>query len=301
MKRISMLSALVLVTALLLTACGDNARAETTLPTQPPVESTAPTTVPAQTEPPATQPTEQAHVHTPTQYQYDANDHWYICGCGWTEYEVHSLDSEGYCAGCGVIVVKHNGGFYDILTRDEHGTFTSETNYDEDGNVLDWVTTDAEYYPDGNLKHTFTRTRNGRNHEFHYVHRESGEGVRCDYRIYHEPDGWYNIHYLDEREDLIQINTYNPQDELVSVEDRIYEYAPDGGSVHLTCIVDGVISETRDYRITADGTWLMTYFAQYQDGKIDYVSITEYDENGNIIHQDIIFYDEDGNPIERPE
>ena len=309
MKHLSLCVVLALTLALLLTACGDKPQNETTLPTQPTQQTTpvtAPATLPPETVPVTTLPTEPAHEHTPTVYEYDCWDHWYVCDCGKTVYEVHKQDPDGRCTVCGITVQKYtNGyysGYYDILIYDDHGTLISETNYDNEGNVIGWKTTEVTYYSDGNLKHSLTLDDDGWIYEVYYTHRENGEGVRCDYRIFRDPyNGAYDVHIWDELENIIQINHYTPDGILRSVEDRIYEYAPDGGSVHLTCIVDGVISEVRDYLIAADGTWLMTYFAQYQDGKIDYVNIMEYDEGGNIIHQEFIVYDEDGNPIERQE
>ena len=301
MKHLSLSIALFLTLALLLCGCGDKPQAETTLPTQQTTPVTIPATLPPETVPGTTLPTEPAHEHSPTVYEYDSWEHWYVCDCGKTVYETHWQDADGRCRICGITLQKYASGYYDILIYDDHGTLISETNYDNDGNVIGWETTEVEYFSDGNLKYTYTRTPEGRDYEVFYTHRENGEGVRCDYRIYHEPDGCYQVHNWDSLENIVKITGYNSQGEPQWVEDRIYEYAPDGGSVHLTCLKDGVISEIRDYLITADGTQLITYSAQYWNGEIESVSTWEYDGEGNIIFQDIIFYDEDGNPIERPE
>lgn len=301
MKHLSLSIALFLTLALLLCGCGDKPQAETTLPTQQTTPVTIPATLPPETVPGTTLPTEPAHEHSPTVYEYDSWEHWYVCDCGKTVYETHWQDADGRCRICGITLQKYASGYYDILIYDGHGTLISETNYDNDGNVIGWETTEVEYFSDGNLKYTLTLDDDGWIYEVYYTHRGNGEGVRCDYRIFRDPyDGAYDVHIWDELENIIQINHYTPDGILRSVEDRIYEYAPDGGSVHLTCIVDGVISEARDYLIAPDGTWLNTYSAQYEDGKIEYSTTTEYDTEGNILQQKFFRYDEDGNPIETP-
>lgn len=273
MKHFSRIFCLILA-LFLLAGCGEEVP-ETTAPTAVPPEST---TAPLPTAPALTDPTETtapAHTHKPTEWEFDQYDHWYLCDCGKTVYQVHDLDATGLCTICGVTVEWNTHGICTVRNYDPFGTLIREITWYSDGTLLCDDVTRVEYFPDGNLSHLWSYSNGVLQWEQLYVQCDDQRQVRVSQHITYEPDGSKVVALWNEQEDAYLNTYYDHQGNVTVVEEREYVYTPE--TVTVDCYWNGELYQHRIYVIAPDGERHEARIEYYENGELSYTSANEYE------------------------
>lgn len=249
----------LLIMLLILTGCGTAGPAATEPATEPSTE-------------PATAATEPAHTHTPTQWDCDGKDHWYVCQCGEEVKTPHEIDptlihEDQNCPVCNSYIYLDDMGGADVRMFDDQGSMTQNTVYDAQGNVLFSNRYVNTYFDDGNIS---------------YVGIYEGDRLIRETFMEHcaDPeDGVYVTKDVDYGEDLIlavysneagyvtRVENMDPEGNITRTEEYIMEFDAFGNRIREEVMVEGVLERL----------------------------ITEhYDQEGNYQGYDLYYYNEDG-------
>lgn len=210
------------------------------------------------------------HEHTELTWKADKENHRQECECGKVLNSAeHTLDDDGYCEECNMVIVDYGDGFYDILTFDEQGTMSGCMGYDAQGSVLYSQILDYEYYEDGNAK-SYKEYHDGELVcESTFLYNSTGNAVYESESVFYLENGYKSVSTYNENNMLLTYTEYDAEGNVVNED--IYEYTPDyaGNLTIQTCISNGVISSVATYESDAEGNYCL-------------VNEVFYDENGNI-------------------
>lgn len=233
-------------------------------------------------------PTTEPHVHSFTQWYYNLENHYYDCLCGETVTEAHNLDEYSHCDVCDVSVYDNGDGAYCILTYDEQGNMNSQTDYDADGTVLFSMICEAEYYEDGNPKHTWEYHNGVLLYECVYLPCENSEFSE----VYLSQDTTYLddgkiVMEMDEDWHILTSTFYDLEGNVVSQE--VYEYELDefGNVLKSICYLDGVLSVLNEFYMGPDGCMYDSIYISYENGEPAYTITYEHDfaDTGDLTYQ----------------
>ena len=266
-KRITLLVT-ILAMFMLCAACGAQTE-ETTLPTPtettlvPTEQTTTPTTVPATeatteptTEPatePTTEPTEPPHVHQLDGLwrlsEYDPWEHQYHCACKEYVNEPHTLDEEGACTVCEVLVRREENGEY-VVTRLYDGS-----------NLL-------------SIEQFFKPIAAGNDEFYRYQ------------MIHRYADGVIDVIEYGTHGHTTTHTCYSADGTVAYIETRTYVF-DDHGGYELDIFNDGILVEERTYIVGPDGEQHQALWIQWNGDEIGWLVEDEFEfnESGRLIYQ----------------
>lgn len=217
-----------------------------------------------------------SHTHEAADWKADMQKHWQVCeDCGeeFNEAE-HNMDEFGYCEECRHTVTDCGDGNYEILAYDEQGTIKSSIYCDAEGNVLEEIVYENEYFDDGNPKHTEEYHDGVLVSEETYEHCENQEvaEVYMKEQISYNEDGSKSVTLKKEDSYMLSYTQYDADGNVITADVYEYTYDDAGNLTKQVCLTDGEVS-------------MEAYFALDEDGNSYTTKETYYDTNGDVISE----------------
>lgn len=221
-----------------------------------------------------------AHTHEATAWKCDLQNHWQVCeDCG-EEFNTgeHSLDEYGYCEKCGNSVSDYGDGTYEIMTYDEQGSLASQIIYDADGNSIEEIIYENEYFDDGNPKHCLEYRQGLLTYEEKYEHCEHQEiaEVYMSEQISYDEDGSKTVMLCDEYSNPLSYISYDADGNVTNADIYEYIYDDEGNLSKQICRSNDVVSQESYYAVDADGnTYTAREIFYNDDGSVMYENTYE--------------------------
>lgn len=228
-----------------------------------------------------------SHDHaTGEKWNADQKEHWKVCEeCGEkVELAAHAFDEYDYCEVCNTSVIVDDSYGYTILSYDDQGTLSCQTDYDEEGNVLSELRYENEYYEDGNPKHTSEYYNDVLCSESNYLPCENQEiaEVYMNEGVTYNEDGSKFVSIFNENFMLLSYTEYDPEGNVVSADVYEYTYDDNGKLVRQICKTNDVISSDATYELDEDGNEYLAHEIFYDDNG-EVIMDMVYDSNGNSV------------------
>ncbi len=220
-----------------------------------------------------------------------------------------SVDKDGY-----VLSQKtqyYENGEYYIYLYNEYGDCATQTDYDKDGNSLNVLKFENVYSQNGVLVQRKTYDNDFLSEDSIYEE-TSDQKSRIKSETYYFHDGTKEVKSFNEKELATLSTLYSADGDILEEKTYKYTYDKDGNVIIIkeysgSSLVREAICSYTTYKHANNATYISQDTVYYSEGKHvylydennDYVSITEYDANGEMtrISEIEYTYDDLGNRI----
>ena len=224
-----------------------------------------------------------SHTHAPTgDWEWTGTEHWHLCECGEkADAKPHNVDDDLICADCGVELWDMGDGCIDAISYDEDGNLLRWVSFDADGNITSEQRYERIYDDAGNLATENFYVDGFLQDENTYVTTEDGMNYLASCLNHHE-DGYTYLNEYDMDGNLVKLIAYDPEGNVESVGE--YEYQQDE---------NGEFYESKVTEHYGDTTYVATYNDHRDPIQYEVYENDVLVQNSTVEHE----YDAEGNTL----